>query len=351
MFSFCTILNSEEHSISNLPIHILDKILVKLSGKDLISLLAVSTSFNFAIASSNKFMSKIRLKAHSERTRVCVLQCSNRKYQHLSFDDQHQCSDNFMESTKFQWKTIKIQNMILSNKLRSFINNFSKTLETLEYCNVSIDYKDYGVHNSSFPKLKTLIISGDACDASFIFLALMKGITATVQELKIPQNALVFLFDELLVNRPNLKKLHLSTPSLNRLLDVQNSLLLYKDCLEELTVEMLNNNATKFIWIEMTSLKKVTLRACCSMFKASRSFILPDNNNIKEVIVHNNSVPFQVYEKIVNATKQLNILEIHHYKKDYQKQKSGTKYNGPEMRCCLRKRLFIKASKRSIVNN
>ncbi|CAO1421792.1 unnamed protein product [Diamesa serratosioi] len=347
MSNFHTILNAEEHSIADLPNHIMDKILKQLRGRDLISLLAVSTTFNNAIASSKMFMSQICL--HSEQTELSVIQNSNRMYQHLSLDGQSGCSDDIIETTKFQWKTIKVQNMILSSKLRSFINSFSRTLETLEYINVFIDYKDYGEHNCHFPKLKTLIINGTDSDASFAFLALLRGVAASVHELKIPQNSFVYLFDEMLVNRLNLKNLHLLTPSLHRLLDARNSLLLYKDCLEELTVEMLNNDATEMIWNEMTSLKKVTLRAHCSKFKTSSSFTLVHNNSIKEIVIHNNNVPFQMYEEFVRATPELKILEIHHYKKDYQKQKTGSTYNGAEMRRGLRNKMYIKASKEGIV--
>lgn len=336
MSSFRTILNAEQHSIANLPIHILDKILKELPGRDLISLLAVSTIFNETIASSERLMAKICLKAHSDITRSSVIQHSNRNYQHVSIDEHTGCSDDFIESTKFQWKTIKMQNVILTRELKRFISSFSSTLEALEYSNVSID--NYDEHKCSFPKLKTLIINGKDSDSSFIYLTLMKGIIASVQELEIPQNSLIFLFEEMLVNTPNLKKLHLLSPSMDRLLDVQNVLLIFKECLEELTVEMLNNDATEFIWNEMTSLKKVTLRAINSKFRCVKPLNLYENNNIQELIVHNNKVPFQMYEEIVKATPKLSILEIHHYKKDHLKQKSGTKYCGKEMRRALWKK-------------
>lgn len=342
MSAFRTILNGEQHSIANLPIHVLDKILMKLPGRDLISLLAVSTTFNETIASSDILMDQIRLKAHSENTRSVVIQHSNRNYQHVSIDDHSGSSDDFIESNKFQWKTIKLQNMILTSELKGFISNFSSTIEALEYSNVSID--NYEEHNCSFPKLKSLTIGCKDSDSSFIYLGLMNGITASVQELKIPQNSLIFLFEEMLLNTPNLKKLHLLSPSIDRLWDVENALLIFKDCLEELTVEMLNNDATEFIWNEMTSLKKVTLRAFNSKFKCVKPLNLNENNNIQELIVHNNKVPFQIYEEIVKTTPKLSILEIHHYKKDQCKQTSGTTYCGKEMRDALWKK-YTKVSK------
>lgn len=335
MSNLRTILNAEDHSIANLPIHIMDKILKKLPGRDLINMLAVSKTFNETIASSETYMYKIRLNAHSDKARVSVLQHSNRKYQHVSIDDHSGYNDDFLLSTKFQWKTIKVKDMILTKDIRIFISTYASTLESLEYLQVYLDDNEYENPYCHLPKLKTIIINGQDCDSAYIYLALMRGRTPSVEELTIPQNALIHIFDANLVFTPHIKKLHLVSPSIHRLWDVRNSLLFFQDTLEELTVEMINKEATEFIWNEMPYLKKVTLRANNSMFMVSKPLDLNNNNNIRELIVHNNKVPFDIYEDIVKASPKLSLLEIHHYKKDHLKQTSGTKYSGVEMRRAL----------------
>lgn len=326
-----SVLNSKDHSIADFPLA-LQIIFDYLPGTDLISCLAVCKSTNFEIATSEKLMDKIVLIVPRGHKMIAdqILNNTNRKYKHISIQHEYEYGLDF-KNDFFKWKSLHIQRTIFCSTMWKFLEQFKKTISELNFSFIKVEL----CVDQKFPifdKLETLKIKCEVTETAMIYYEFQMNFPG-LKHLTISQFGYEFAISVIKRTKYDvfLDTMHLTQPKLASFWTVEHVLKGQKNCLKELTLEKLNSSAMENIWKEMKVLKKLTIGKKIPAFR--RNMALATNNSINEIVIHSTTVPFYVYEQIVNATPNLKILRVTNKNNPRRDLKVVCNtYYGPELR-------------------
>lgn len=309
--SKCFLFDPNVHTLADIEDVALN-IFKYLSGTDLLNAMLVCTSWNYYISTSSQLMTKIVLLTSKCGTRCLskVLCESQRMYQHLSILRGIDYKINF-HIDKYTWKTIKIQKGLFDKKLVVFLNQFSKTLEEIEFYQMRTIIEFDGVAIAHFPKLEVLKLKCNSIEACYIILVIHSTL-GTIKDLTLPIQAIALTFH--IISHGNvaikLRKLHILGPLITMNSEIEHCLVAHSNHLEQLTIDCAVLNSTiELIWNDMTALKVVKIRMRNRLMNATDPVLRP-NQSIQQLWIFNAKVQNSVYEKIFDATPNLKQLLV-----------------------------------------
>lgn len=325
------IINSVDHTINDFPVG-LRKIFEYLPGKDLLSCLLVSKAFNREISTSTKFMNKIVFNVVDKELTIAnqILKRSERKYQHLRIKSIIGYKINFL-TKKFNWKSIDFQYTYVCPYVTKFLKRFTQTVTTIKFANCRVFNAKETYNIPFFHKLETLeVIGGTALECGKIVCKFRKQLE-TLKNLVMPQKGFGILTNIILKYNLQLEKLHLTNPVVKNITDTIESLRTQKNCLKELTMEILDPNSMTFFWEELTCLEKLTLGADYPEFYGLYRD-LKINKTIKSIQFNSEDLPLHVYQSISISTPNLSKICLTSKKPQFCDKKIFQQYSGSELR-------------------
>lgn len=329
----CRIINSVDHTFDDFPIG-LSQIFEYLPGKDLLNCLLVSKAFNSEISTNSKCMDKIVFNVVDKQLNTAhqVLKRTNRKYQHLKISSVIGFQINF-RTTKFNWKSIDFQCTYLCPYVTKFLKKFTKTVTTIKFRNCKVLNGKENNNVPFFDKLETMEVSnGTPLDCAKIVCKFRRQLE-NLKNLKMPQRGFGILTNIILKWNLQLEKLHLTNPMVQRfsIADTIESLKTQKNCLKELTMEILDQASLSFFWDEFKCLEKLTLGAEYPEFYGIYHE-LQRNHSIKSIRFNSEDLPLQVYQSISISTPNLATIYLSSTKPQYCDKKKAQEYTGAELK-------------------
>ena len=325
------VINSNDHTINDFTVG-LRKIFDYLPGKDLLNCLLVSKTFNSEIITNSNCMDKIAFSTVDKELSIAnlVLKRSVRKYQHLRVKSVIGYKTNF-RTKKFNWKSIDFQNAYVGPYVTKFLKRFTKTVTKIRFVNCSVIN---GRETYSIPflnKFETLEISSDnTLECAKIFCKFRRQLN-TLKNLKIPQKAFGILTNILLKWNVQLERLHLTDPVVTNITDSIDSLRTQKNCLKELTMEILDQTSMSFFWDELICLERLTLGADYPEFYGIYRE-LKTNKTLKYIRFNSEDLPLHVYQSISISTPNLSKIYLSSTKPQLCDKSSSQEYSGAELR-------------------
>lgn len=306
------LINSSVHTLADIE-DVAVNVLSFVRGSELLNAMLVCRSWNNYISKSSELMKKIVLKTNKCDTRDLeqILCQSTRMYQNLSLS---RCIDYKLNYhiDKFTWKTLRIQKCLFDKRLVLFLNQFSRTLEEIEFYQMRTIIEFDGPPIASFPKLETLRLKCNSIEACYIIL-IIHSTLGRIKDLTLPIQAIALTFHIITHGNVNirLRKLHILGPLIAMTPEIEQCLVAHSNHLEEITIDCAILNSTiELIWNDMKALKVVKIRMRNRLMNSIDPVLRP-NSSIKQLWLFNAKVQNSVYEKIFDATPNLTQLFIY----------------------------------------
>lgn len=325
------VINSIDHTIDDYRVG-LRQILEFLPGKDLINCLLVSTTFYREITSNAKYMDKIAFNLVDKQMILAqiVLTKTTRKYKHLKIKSVIECTIDF-QPTKFKWQSIHFQDTYFCPYVLKFLRTFTKTVESITFSNCKAFNGNPLELAPLFNKLQNIEFVDTASYDSIKILCKFIVQFKILKSLKIAQGGFGLLTDLLLKFKIKLQKLHLTNPKITNISKTVDAFRTQKDCLKELTMEILDPTSISFCWDELKCLEKITLGAENPEIYG-RFNEIKINFTIRSIRLNCESLPLYVYQSLSISSPNLLVFIVSGAKLHDSDKKKAQQYSGIELR-------------------
>lgn len=296
--------------LPTLPAEILIKIFNHLSGKVLIELTSVCTSWNKIIGNSQ--MDKICVKSNDNTIYTLfnlkgIFEYTEREYRNIRMYSVKAVNFEAFQTYGFKWKSVKILHSTISSYevLKDFVMKFVTTLEELDMEHLTFPSR-FDIIPIELPNLKSLRCGHFRFEADV--LKMLQSNIGRLKEFAVTYRSFSDDNYHIMHHTTRLQILRVSgTPIIDSsMINLNNFLLLKKDHLRELQVDSMSKVTIQLVWNDLKCSSIVTFGNHDLLIDSS-NFNLNRNTSIRKIFM-NRIMQYSLLDKMIHASPNLKYI-------------------------------------------